>query len=82
MYDLSIMGQISPIYAKNEKIALKHAYLLFNRLGCYFNNIRETGLPYTPVMGMYRLYCNGVLEYFDTLRRERGSFVHETSKEN
>ena len=82
MYDLSIMGQISPIYAKDEKIALKHAYLLFNRLGCYFNNIRETGLPYTPVMGMYRLYCNGVLEYFDTLRRERGSFVHETSKEN
>lgn len=71
MHDLSVMGQISPIYKQSPDISLRHAYLLSNRLGCYFNNIRETGVPYVPVMGLYRLYCNGVLEYYDSVRKGR-----------
>lgn len=68
MFELAVAGQISPIYLKRD-IALRHAYILGIKTGCYFNSLRKTGSPYLPLMGFYRLYCNGAVQYFDEKKR-------------
>ena len=67
IYELAKSNQVEPIYLKDNTLRIKHAYLIQNRSGCFFNSLRFSGDPYISSLGLYRLYCNGVLSYYDKI---------------
>lgn len=78
LLDLANAGLISPIYLQNSTKIYQHSFLLFNRLGCYLNNIRYSGSPYVPSSSFAKLLCNGLCEYFE----DRIKLVEEIYKDD
>lgn len=67
MYDLAYCNQIDPSYLYDTEKRIRHAYLLADKNSCWFNNLKQTGSLYIALPGVYRLLCNGALDYFDSM---------------
>lgn len=65
LYYMSLAGQVSPIYAQNKEVLIRHSRYLVPRVGCYYNDVKLNGSPFIPMMDALKFYCNGHLEYFD-----------------
>ena len=65
------MTQSLLIYDKDKLI--RHSYLMADKNSCWFNNLKSTGSLYAALPGVYRLMCNGALDYFDF--KERTKFL-------
>ena len=69
IYELSNAGIISPSYKDDFEKIYRHAVYISRKHGCYFTSLRATGTPYTPARGYLSLCCNGLLDYYEQLKR-------------
>lgn len=69
MYELSYAGLISSIYRDNFETLYRHALYIIRKHGCYFTNLRSTGIAYVPSRSYLILVCNGLIEYYEQRKR-------------
>ena len=67
LYELAKARQVESIYLEDASLRARHSYFIQNRSGCFFNSLRFSGDPYVSSLGLYRLYCNGALSYYDKI---------------
>ena len=61
--ELSLSKQISPIYAMDPILLLKHLHQESTGYSCTREQLYTTGIPFLPVPGDYRRMFNGEMEY-------------------
>ena len=69
MYELSYAGLISSTYRDNFETLYRHALYIIRKHGCYFTNLRSTGIAYVPSRSYLTLVCNGLIEYYEQRKR-------------
>lgn len=69
MYELAKAGQISRIYKDDPSYCFNHSLLIFQRSACYFNNLKSNASPYIPSSDLIKLYCNGLMEFYENNKR-------------
>lgn len=65
--ELSLSKQISPAYAMDPTLLLKHLLLETTPYSCTREQLYTTGVPFLPVPGDYRRIFNGEIEYVDSI---------------
>lgn len=78
LYDLALAGQVSPIYLTSPQTRLRHVSMVGRMLLCYFLNCRNTGSSYAPCSDVFKLYCNGLLEFYEEIRGIGNEFTART----
>lgn len=65
--ELSLSKQISPIYAMNPMLLLKHLRQETTPYSCPREQLSTTGIPHLPIPGDYRRMFNGEIEYANSV---------------
>lgn len=65
IFDLAYAGLASKKYLTDFDMIHRHACYIARQLACYFENIRYTGSPYAALSDMVKMYCNGLLEFYE-----------------
>lgn len=65
--ELSLSKQISPVYAMDPLLLLKHLHQESSGYSCTREQLYTTGIPFLPIPGDYRRMFNGEMEYANSV---------------